>query len=188
MLDFSKAFDMVSHRKLLDKLRSYGISGQTLQWLESFLCHRTMKVVVDGEHSTVKPVTSGVPQGTVLGPILFLCYINDLPECVHSQVRLFADDCLLYREIRKFKDHIVLQKDLESLEQWAASGAMSFNTNKCQVLSIGRNCVSRSSSYMYKLNDHILQHVDRCKYLSVYRQIFTGLITSIASPRKQVLR
>ena len=98
--DFSKAFDTVPHRKLLHKLKSYGIRGQLHKWISSFLCNRFMKVVVDGEVSSETEVVSGVPQGTVLGPLLFLVHINDLPDHVTSNVRLFADDCLLYRQIK----------------------------------------------------------------------------------------
>ena len=110
-----------------------------------------MKVVIDGESSEEADVTSGVPQGTVLGPILFLIHINDLPKAVSSSVRLFADDCLLYRRIRTRDDHTRLQKDLESLEKWAKENGMSFNAKKCYILSI-RN----KSSHFYQLNNTIL--------------------------------
>ena len=93
ILDFSKTFDTVTHRELLHKLENYGIRGSLHTWIEFFLCIRLMKVVVDGEASNESSVDSGVPKGTVLGPILFLCHINDLPEAVTSEVRLFADDC-----------------------------------------------------------------------------------------------
>ena len=100
VLDFSKAFDVVPHQRLLHKLDHYGIRGTTLNWIQNFLTNRTQKVVVDGSSSESARVRSGVPQGTVLGPLLFLTYINDLPSTVSSQVRLFADDCLLYRPIK----------------------------------------------------------------------------------------
>ena len=96
VLDFSKAFDKVPHKRLMTKLMNYGITGPTLKWIESFLVHRTQRVVIDGEASDWANVASGVPQGTVLGPILFLAYINDLPKYVKSSTRLFADDCVLY--------------------------------------------------------------------------------------------
>ena len=96
LLDFSKAFDKVSHTKLLMKLHSYGIRGSTLSWVQAFLSYREQKVVIEGEESDSVPVTSGVPQGSVLGPILFLVYINDLPQDIVSQVRLFADDIAIY--------------------------------------------------------------------------------------------
>jgi hypothetical protein len=100
ILVFSKAFDTVPHNKLLHKLDDYGVRGSINRWLEMFLTQRKMKVVIDGDESEEATVDSGVPQGTVLGPLLFLCHINDLPDSVRSSVRLFADDCLLYRNIR----------------------------------------------------------------------------------------
>ena len=108
ILDFSKAFDTVPHKKLLHKLTSYGISGPIHAWLTHFLTARTMQVVLEGQNTEQVTVDSGVPQGTVLGPILFLCHINDLPACVRSQTRLFADDCLLYRRIKSQQDHTIL--------------------------------------------------------------------------------
>jgi len=131
ILDFSKAFDTVPHDKLLYKLDRYGIKGSLHAWLTSFLTHRHMRVVLEGVPSEETPVISGVPQGTVLGPLLFLCHINDLPDRVKSQVRLFADECLIYREIKTPQDHIILQQDLYSLESWARSWGMSFNAMKC---------------------------------------------------------
>ena len=154
ILDFSKAFDTVPHDKLLHKLENYGIRGPLLSWIRSFLCTRLMSVVVEGETSRETTVDSGVPQGTVLGPILFLCHINDLPESVSSQVRLFADDCLLYRPIRSLKDQITLQQDLFHLETWASNWGMRFNAKKCYLLSI-------KNRHFYTLNNHILQSVQK---------------------------
>ena len=103
ILDFSKAFDTVPHDKLLYKMNRYGVQGTTLKWSSSFLKNRLMKVVVEGEESKSVKVESGVPQGTVLGPLIFSCHINDLPDSVQSQVRLFANVCLLYRQINHQK-------------------------------------------------------------------------------------
>ena len=138
ILDFSKAFDTVPHKKLLHKLEKYGIIGPIHTWLSNFLTKRTMRVVLEGESTVEVAVESGVPQGTVLGPILFLCHINDLPAAVESQVRLFADDCLLYREIRNNNDHVALQSDLRSLEHWAKKWGMRFNATKCYILNINK--------------------------------------------------
>ena len=119
ILDFSKAFDNVTHDKVSYKMNRYCVQGNTLKWLSSFLKDRTMKVVVEGEESKSVKVESGVTQGTVLGPLMFLFHINDLPDSVKSQVRPFADDCLLYKPIKSPKDHELLQNDLRELEKWA---------------------------------------------------------------------
>ena len=97
ILDFSRAFDTVPHQRLLGKLSHYGINGNINRWIEAFLSGRTMQVVVDGETSKAAPVISGVPQGTVLGPLLFLLYINDMPDVISedTKLRLFADDSLV---------------------------------------------------------------------------------------------
>ena len=96
IMDFAKAFDKVPHRRLLYKLDYYGIRGSTHKWISSWLSERSQKVVLDGQASDPVPVLSGVPQGSVLGPVLFLIFINDLPDNIRSSVRLFVDDCVLY--------------------------------------------------------------------------------------------
>jgi hypothetical protein len=162
ILDFSKAFDTVPHESLLYKMEQYGINGNINNWLRDFLTNRTMKVVVEGEHSEAVHVDSGVPQGTVLGPLAFLCHINDLPDCVKSSVRLFADDCLLYRPIKSWQDHIDLQADLHALEKWAETWGMRFNAKKCYIMSIN----NKSTNY-YQLDNHILQQVQDNPYLGI---------------------
>ena len=159
ILDFSKAFDTVPHDKLPHKLEQYGIKGNIHSWLTNFLSTRTMRTIVEGESSKETSVDSGVPQGNVLGPIMFLCHINDLSE---SSVRLFADDCLLYRTIKKEEDHLTLQADLKHLEGWANKWGMRFNAKKCYVLSIN----NKSSRY-YQLEKHTLQEVQDNPYLGL---------------------
>ena len=102
VLDFAKAFDTVAHKRLLGKLESYGIDGNLYGWIQAFLEveGRTQRVVVDGETSGSASVKSGVPQGSVLGPLLFLIFINDLAEHTTSTVRLFADDCVMYKSVK----------------------------------------------------------------------------------------
>lgn len=97
ILDFSKAFDKVAHQHLLQKLNYCGIRGDTLTWISTWLTKRKQHVVIDGERSTEVTVASGVPQGTVLGPLMFLIYINDIGNDLTSQIKLFADDCLIYK-------------------------------------------------------------------------------------------
>ena len=104
IMDLAKAFDKVPHRRLLHKLDYYGIRGSTHKWINSWLSGRTQKVVLDGQASDPVPVLSGVPQESVLGPILFLIFINDVPDNIRSSVRLFADDCVLYRNIHSIQD------------------------------------------------------------------------------------
>ena len=121
-----------------------------------------MKAVVEGEQSEEVTVDSRVPQGTVFGPLLFLCHINDLPDAVKSSVRLFADDCLLYRTIKSANDHQLLQEDLKSLEAWANDWGMRFNAKKCYILSI-----KNKSQHFYSLIGYILQHVQNNPYLGL---------------------
>ena len=111
ILDFSKAFDTVSHDGLLSKLKHYGIDEKIWLWIYNFLENRKQSVVVNGKQSSLIDVVSGVPQGTVLGPLLFLLHINDLPSVVSSKVRVFANDCFIYRNIKNKEDQIALQKN-----------------------------------------------------------------------------
>ena len=150
ILDFSKAFDRVPHRRLLEKLNHYGIRGQTHGWIKSFLSGRTQQVIVDGAASEKAPVISGVPQGTVLGPLLFLLFINDLPDCVTSRTRLFADDCIVYRNQQTPEDCGKLQRDLVSLAQWESKWGMSFHPDKCNVLRVTKKRTPFSSTYKLK--------------------------------------
>ena len=167
ILDFSKAFDTVPHKRLLGKLELYGINGNILRWISGFLTSRKQSVVVDGSKSEEADVISGVPQGTVLGPLLFLMHINDLPDSLHHETRcrLFADDSLIYRVINSISDQIQLQKDLLSLEEWAATWGMSFNASKCHVMTIARRKTPKS--YMYQLCGTFLSCVTQEKYLGV---------------------
>ena len=103
-LDFSKAFDTVPHNKLCLKLDNIGVRGNLLTWTRAFLSGRQQRVVVDGQHSEWSSVTSGVPQGSILGPLLFLVYVNDIGDGLSSSCRMFADDCTLYRKVKNKDD------------------------------------------------------------------------------------
>ena len=131
VMDFSKAFDKVSHDRLIYKLDPAGINLQTRNWIKSFLSGRSQKVVVDGVTSESVPVTSGVPQGSVLRPILFLIFIHDMPQCTkHSQVRLFADDTIVYLTVTAVDNCEKLQEDLKRLEKWEEEWQMEFSPCK----------------------------------------------------------
>jgi hypothetical protein len=166
LLDFSKAFDKVPHQRLLRKIDHYGIRGATHNWLKDFLNDRSQQVLVEGATSTKAPVQSGVPQGSVLGPLMFLLFINDLPEYVkNSSVRLFADDCVLYKEINEEKDATALQQDLDALQKWEDDWKMEFHPQKCQLLRISRK--KKNISANYTIHNHTLEEVETAKYLGV---------------------
>ena len=139
ILDFSKAFDRVPHKRLLRKLHHYGIRGHLHSWITSFLTGRSQKVIVEGSESESAPVISGVPQGSVLSPLLFLLFINDLPDNIASNTRLFADDCIVYRTIRYHADQEALQEDLVRLAEWEDKWGMEFHPQKCSTLSVTRS-------------------------------------------------
>ena len=165
LLDFSKAFDKVCHRKLLLKLKHYGISGNIMNWITDFLNNRTQRVVVRGTFSEPIAVKSGVPQGTVLGPLLFLAYINDLPESVKSKIALFADDAYLYKSIKSMEDIADLQSDLDQLVVWEKLWSMEFHPDKCFLLRVTnkRKCLEGN----YTIHNQVLKQVDKAKYLGV---------------------
>ena len=167
LLDFSKAFDKVNHSKLLWKL--HGI--RELAWIRAFLGSRSQQVVIDGEESESIPVTSGVPQGSVLGPILFLIYINDLPDEVRSRVRLFADDTALYLTMECEDDRSALQTDLDILSAWETKWDMEFNPSKCQVVHVTGSRKTVKTDYV--LHGQVLESVPCARYLGV--DISSGL-------------
>ena len=134
--DFSKAFDTVPHHRLLVKLENYGITGGSLEIIQDFLTDRWMRVGVGDHFSELTRVISGVPQGSILGPLLFLLYINDLPEAIKSRVFLFADDLKMIAN--PLKKNIV-ENDLISLENWENTWLLRFNTAKCKVLHFDMN-------------------------------------------------
>ena len=157
LLDFSKAFDKVNHE--------YGIRGKTLSWIKAFLNGRSQTVILEGDYSEEVPVTSGVPQGSVLGPIMFLIYINDLPDKVKSQVRLFSDDTAAYLAITKLADSEQLQADLDILQVWEITWDTQFSPSKCQVIHITR---SRSPlAAKDTLHGETLEEVASARYLGV---------------------
>ena len=148
------------------KLHYYDtIQGSVLNWIQSFLTSRSQQVVIENSVSDTVSVSPGVPQSSVLGPCLFLFFINDLPDCVSSNVRLFADDTILYRTIRSYNDHILLQNDLLSLERWERDWQMEFNIDKCQSMTISRKTIS--NYFNHALHNKNLGQVNKVKYLGI---------------------
>ena len=121
-LDFQKAFDKVLHQRFLLKLKAQGIGNDVINWIEKWLTHRKQRVIVDGEISNWKSVLSGVPQGSELGPILFLIYINDLEDDISSKVVKFADDTKVFRKVTNDTVKQSLQDDLDKLVKWSKNG------------------------------------------------------------------
>lgn len=135
-LDFAKAFDTVPHERLLKKLEGYGIRGPLLAWVKSFLVGRKQRVVLNGMESSWGDVLSGIPQGSVLGPFLFVVFVNDLPDAVHSASFLFADDTKLFAKVPD--NSLTLQEDLDRLQLWSDLWQLRFNASKCKVMHIGK--------------------------------------------------
>ena len=135
--DFKKAFDTVPHKRLMKKIESYGIKGDVLKWIEDFLSGRKQRVCVNGKLSTWKSVTSGVPQGSVLGPLLFVIYINDLEGSVSCGVKLYADDTKIYAVVNSDEDSEEFQKQINALSQWSITWKLHFHPDKCHILKIG---------------------------------------------------
>ena len=133
--DFQKAFDTVPHERLLEKLHSYGIRGKILRWIRDFLTNRKQRVILNGQCSKWTNVTSGIPQGSVLGPILFLIYINDLPDVVNNFIKLFADDTKIYAAVDV---NTTLQEDVNRMSTWSSVWQLKFNESKCKHLKIGQ--------------------------------------------------
>ena len=142
-LDMSKAFDKVDHTKLLARLYQYGITGKLHDWFRSYLKGRKQQVTVLGATSRELPVTSGVPQGSLLGPILFLLFVDDLPNIVKtSTVACYADDPEIFKSIDSITDSNALQSDLNDLVSWSESSGLIFNQSKCKYQSITRKKIT----------------------------------------------
>ena len=164
--DFAKAFDTVPHRRLLKKLDAYGIKGMELDWIKSFLTDRYQYVRVNGTLSKRCNVLSGVPQGSVLGPLLFVLYINDLPEITKAEMYLFADDTKLFKEINNAFDAFRLQEDIDAMASWSKDWLLRFHPDKCHVLTLGKFW-NIKHAHPYTIAGSELEHVDQEKDLGV---------------------
>ena len=163
-LDCQKAFDTVPIRRLLAKVEAVGIRGRVLDWICEFLTGRCQRVVLRGAASNWSEVLSGVPQGSVLGPVLFLIYINDITLNIDSFIKLFADDAKIYRKINSPEDARLLQKDLQTLEDWSRRWLLKFNESKCSVVHFGFN----NPLHPYSLNGNNLSVSHGEKDLGIY--------------------
>jgi hypothetical protein len=150
-LDFAKAFDMVSHAGLLVKLKSFGFDDQLIKWMKSYLSGRRQRVVLGDIVSSWKDVLSGIPQGSILGPLLFLLFINDMPDLLNEFCKLFADDTKLIAAIRNTTDCLMLQTDIDKATHWAETWKMQFNNKKCKVMHIGK----KNPTYQYTMQNSI---------------------------------
>ena len=158
-LDFAKAFDKVPHKRLLNVLQAHGINGKVLDWISAWLTNRTQRVVLNGCTSEWSNVLSGVPQGSVLGPTLFVIFINNIDEAMDTATSIiskFADDTKAGRAIKSEADRDALQRDINNLLQWADLWQAEFNDTKCKVMHIGRN----NPHYQYTMGSHVLESVD----------------------------
>jgi hypothetical protein len=146
-LDFAKAFDKVPYVRLFKKLESHGIGGEVLEWIKQWLCGRRQRVSVNKTLSDWLDVSSGVPQGSVLGPVLFLIYINDIDLNLISKLSKFADDTKVSKTVSSDRDRDILQSDLDKLHEWSEQWQMKFNVDKCSVVHLGQS----NAHYSYKL-------------------------------------
>ena len=173
LFDYRKAFDTVPHRNLLSKLESLGINSYVLRWLTHYLCQRFQYVCINGSNSNKLLVTSGVPQGSVLGPILFIIYINDIthPTLSDGSMTLFADDIMIYRPICTPEDLAMLQSDIDSLTSWTGQNFLQFNADKCKYMVISRKRetnLSLESQPPLQINGVTMERVENYKYLGVW--------------------
>ena len=152
-IDFEKTFDKVPHQRLIHKLKNYGITGKVLKWLEAFLSNRKQRVVLGDTMSVWSQVKSGVPQGSVIGPILFIIYINDLPEILTYTCKMYANDSKILAGIKKQNDNldtITMQKDIDNVVKWTNVWLMRLNINKCKIIHV----VKRNKKYKYTMNSY----------------------------------
>ena len=162
-LDFQKAFDKVPHCRLVSKLKAHGVGDYVCNWIEDWLNNRKQRVLLGGMASDWSTVRSGVPQGSVLGPVLFTIFINDIDENICSNIIKFADDTKVFTCVSDGKDVLALQDDLHTLCQWSNDWQMLFNVSKCKVLHVGRN----NPEFAYQMNGVELQSIDEEKDLGV---------------------
>ena len=167
-MDFQTAFDTVPHRRLSGKLKSYNINEDIIGWIENFITGRTQQVVIGEECSGWMPVTSGIPQGSVLGPMLFVIYINDLLETVRSDVYLFAGDTKICKVLNSDNDKDILQSDLTDLTDWSEKWLLSFHPDKCKHIHITRERGDPTDHRYYLIQGKDLEVIESEKDIGVH--------------------
>jgi hypothetical protein len=165
LIDFAKAFDRVDHEVLMNKISLLGLDRRVVIWINSFVTGRSQMVRVGEVYSDKFYATSGVPQGSVLGPLLFIIYVNDISKNIKSHIRMFADDCIIYRVMDKLDDGVILQNDLNLLEKWSSDNKMVINASKTKLIRFrkGRRAIVND----YHINGSLLSETKDCKYLGV---------------------
>ena len=164
-LDYQKAFDTVPIKRLIQKLKGHGVRGVVAKWLEDLLTGRNMRVGVRGSYSEWVDATSGVPQGSVIGTLLFLLYVNDIPESLQCMVKMFADDTKVFNKVKTTDDCDKLQEVINWLsDEWSRDWMLKFNTNKCKRMCIGR----RNRRYTYRMVEETLEEAEEEKDLGVW--------------------
>lgn len=161
-LDFSKAFDRVDHKIVVTKVKKLGIKGKLLLWLEEFLTNRSQKTIVQGHESVKLRVLSGVPQGTVLAPLLFIIMLNDINEAIHHcSIYSFADDTRILKTIESVLNCQELQDDLKNIYKYAKSNKLQFNENKFELIKFGNNHdLKKETSYKCSKGDNIEEKIN----------------------------
>ena len=192
-LDYRKAFDSVPHRPLIEKLKGVGLNPHIIAWLSDYLTSRKQRVVVDGSISSSTEVLSGVLQGSILGPLLFLIYIDGITKVKlsnNSRLVLYADDVLIYSAISDNNDYQLLQRDINAICDWSTEQYLTLNPQKCKSMTISRKMKPSTAPFTLRLHNEQLEEVDQFKYLGVilnHNLSWSPHISAICTKAKKIL-
>ena len=170
-IDLKKAFDTVNHNILLEKLYYMGIKGDTIIWIKSYLYNRFQKTICNSNLSNIRNIKCGVPQGSILGPLFFLVYINDIQNVMNNcKYQLYADDTVIYCNGKTYEEaKLKLQNVMNKFVDWCGKNALTININKSKIMSFGsRNNIKKSKNINIKINDEYLGNVPTYKYLGIH--------------------
>lgn len=189
-MDLAKAFDKIIHEILLNKLSTLPINSCFIVLLESYLSNRQQIVCINGEKSNIIHPKSSVPQGSVLSPLLFALFINDLPPLIKAQILLFADDLKIFRTIKSLNDSLQLQNDINTIYNWCTTNKLEINTNKCNYMSFTRKTQTNIHQSNYNINGVALIQVNTIRDLGIVfdsRLSFEPHIKNITSRAYKIL-